>query len=45
MPDNKAEYAQYETDVAEFIAREGISFLSTSCNDTYWQEGDPEGEP
>ena len=42
---SKAEYAQYEADVAEFVAREGISFLSTSCNEPDWMEGDSEGEP
>jgi hypothetical protein len=48
MPDitNKAEYAQYEADVAEFIAREGISFLSTGTVDMLHAHSEEDtGEP
>ena len=35
MPDikNKQEYEAYQKDVASFIKREGLSFLSTGTND------------
>ena len=43
MPDikTKADYAEYEADVAAFIAREGLSFISTGTNDGEHGDVDP----
>jgi hypothetical protein len=46
MPDiaNKAQYEQYQADVAAFIARDGLSFLSTGTWDYQGEHDEPRPE-